>query len=140
MASVAAGGAGQSGLLERGHLIQLNQFDPLYQQLSDAVATAHHDRGDRVEIDQGDFDLPAVTRIDGTRAVDNRKPHSDSQTRAWMHQAHHAERDGDRNAGRHQGPMAGSKFDVGGTVEIDAGIAGMGTTGQRELTVEANNR
>jgi len=42
--TVATGCLAQPGLVERRNLDQLNQLDPLHQQLGDAVATLHHDR------------------------------------------------------------------------------------------------
>ena len=44
MATVATGCVGQTGLVERRHLDQLGQLDPLHQQLGDPVAAVHDDR------------------------------------------------------------------------------------------------
>ncbi len=44
VAAVATGSVGQAGLVERRHLDQFGQFDPLHQQLGDPVAAMHDDR------------------------------------------------------------------------------------------------
>ncbi len=44
MAAIATGGFGQAGLVERRHLDQLGQLDPLHKQLGDPVAAVHDDR------------------------------------------------------------------------------------------------
>ncbi len=74
MATLATGGVGQPGLVERRHLDQVNQLDALYQQLGDPIAAMHDDRRRRIKVDQGDLDLTAVAGIDGARAVNYRKP------------------------------------------------------------------
>lgn len=139
MTTVATGRLGQPSLVERRHLDQLHQLDPLHQQLGDAVAAMHHDRLGRVEVDQRDLDLAAVAGIDGTGTVDNRKPNARSQSRPRMYQADHAERDGDRHARAHQGAPAGLEFDVFGTEEIDPRVTFVGAGGQRKLGVKADD-
>lgn len=57
-----------------------------------------------------------------------------------MHQTHHAERNGDRDAGRHQGTVTGAEFDVDRTVEVNARVTGMGAAGQRQPPIQADNR
>ena len=44
MTTVATGCLGQPGLVERRDLDQLDQLDPLHQQLRDAVTAMHLDR------------------------------------------------------------------------------------------------
>ncbi len=139
MASVATGCFRQPGLVERRDLNQLDQLDPLNQQLGDAVAAVHHDRRGWIEIDQRHFDLAAIPRVDGARAVDDRKPHPRSQSRARVDQADHSERDGDCNARSHQGTLTGCQLDVFCAVEINPGVAVVRAVGQREPGVEADN-
>jgi len=131
MTTVATGRFGQPGHVERRHLNQLDQFDPLHQQLGDAVAAVDHDGLDRVEVDQRNLDLAAIARVDGARAVDDRKPYPRSQSRAGVDQADHSERNGDRNAGPHQGTLPGLQLDVFCAVKIDPGVAVVGAAGQR---------
>ena len=57
-----------------------------------------------------------------------------------MHQPDHPERDGNRDPGSHQRTVSGRELDVFRTVEIDTGVAGVGSGGQRKRGVEANNR
>ena len=135
MATVATGSVGQTGLVERRHLDELGQLDPLHQQLGDPVPTMHDDGPLGVEVDQRDLDLTAVTGIDRPRTVDDRKPHAGSQTRAGMHQPDHPERDRHRDTRRHQGTVARRQFDVLRAVEVDAGIAVVGSAGHRQLVV-----
>lgn len=139
MTTIATGGFGQPGLVERRHLDQLHQFDSLHQQLGDAIAAVHHDRLGRVQVDQRNLDLAAIARVDRTRTVDDRKSNSRSQSRPWMHQADHAERDGDRDPRSHQGASPGFQFDVFRAVEIDAGVAFVGAAGQRKIGVKADD-
>lgn len=139
MTTVAAGCFGQPGLVERRHLDQLDQFDPLHQQLGDAIAAVHDDRLGRVQVDQRNLDLAAIARVDGTRTVDDRKSNARSQSRPGMHQADHPERDGDRHACSHQGPSPRFQFDVFGAVEIDPGVAFVGAAGQRKFGVKADD-
>lgn len=139
MATVAAGCFGQPGLVERRHLDQLHQFDSLHQQLGDAVAAVHHDRLGRIQVDQRHLDLAAIARVDGTRAVDDRKSHSRSQSRPGMHQADHAERDGDRDPRSNQGASPRFEFDVFRAIEIDPCVAFVGAAGQRKLAVKAED-
>jgi Protein of unknown function (DUF3093) len=139
VAAVATGCLGQPGLVERRDLDQLDQLDPLHQQLRDPVTALHVDRRDRVEVDQRNLDLSTVARVDGARAVDDRKPHPRRQSRARMHQPDHPERDGHRDARADQGALTGRQLDVFGAIEIDPGIAFMGAAGQREPGIEADN-
>lgn len=139
MTAVAAGGLGQPGLVERRDLDQFHQLDPLHQQLGDPVAAVDHDRLGRVEVDQRDLDLTAVTRIDGARAVDDRKPNARSQSRPRVNQANHPVRDGNRDARPHEGTSPRVQLDVFGAVEINAGIAVVGPAGQRQFGIEADN-
>jgi len=137
--TVATGCVGQPGLVERRDLDQVDQFDPLHQQLGNPVAAVHHDRLDRVEIDQRDLDLAAIARVDGARAVDDRKPYPRSQSRARVNQADHSERNGDRDARSHQRTPPRIQFDVFRAVEIDPSVAVVGAAGQRQAGVEADN-
>lgn len=139
MTTVATGRVGQPGLVERRDLDQLHQLDPLHQQLGDAVAAMHHDRLGRIEVDQRDLDFAAVAGVDGTGTVDDRKPNARSQSRPRVHQADHAERDGDRYARAHQGAPPGLEFDVFGAVEVDPRVAFVGAGGQRKLGVKADD-
>ena len=139
MATVATGCFGQPGLVERRDLSQLNQLDPLHQQLGDAVTAVHHDRRGWIKVDQRHLDLPAIARVDGARAVDDRKPRPCGQPRARVHQSDHPVRDGDRHTCPHQGTMPRCQRDVFCAVEIDPGVAVMSTAGQRKLGVEPEN-
>jgi len=139
VAAVATGCLGEPSLVERRHLDQLYQFDPLHQQLGDPITAVHHNRLDRVEIDQRDLDLAAIARVDGARTVDDRKPNPRSQSRAGVNQTDHPERDGDRDARPHQGAPPGVQLDVFGAVEIHPGVAVVGPAGQRKFGVEAND-
>ncbi len=67
MTAVATGCLGQPGFVERRDLDQLDQLDPLHQQLRDPVTAMHVDRRDRVEVDQRNLDLSTVARVDGAR-------------------------------------------------------------------------
>lgn len=139
MATVATGCLGQPGLVERRNLNQLYQFDPLHQQLGDAIAAVHHDGLDRIEVDQRNLDLAAIARVDGARTVDDRKPNARSQSRARMDQADHSERNGDRDARSHQGPPPRVQLDVFRAVEIDPGVAVVGALGQRQAGVKTDD-
>lgn len=140
VAAGAARRAGQPHLVERCHLNQFGQFNPLHHELSDPVPAMYHDRRHRIEVDQSNLDLATIARIDRPRTVDDRKTYPRSETRSGMHQTHHSERDRHRDPGGHQGTAAGTEFDIDGAVEVDAGIALMGTAGQRQPTIQANNR
>jgi len=137
--TLATGCFGQPGLVERRHLDQLDQLDPLHQQLGYAVAAVHHDGLDRVEIDQRNLDLAAIARVDGARTVDDRKAHACRQSRARVDQADHSERNRDRDAGSHQRASPGVQPDLFCAVKIDPGVAVVGTTGQRKFRVEADD-
>ncbi|SOJ54562.1 hypothetical protein MSIMFB_02052 [Mycobacterium simulans] len=139
MTTVATGCLRQSGLVERRDFNQLNQLDPLHQQLGDTVAAMHHDRRGRVEVDQRDLDLATIARVDGARAVDDRKPHTRRQPRARMNQPNHAKRDGYRNTRPHQGALPRCQLDVFGAVEVYASVAIMSAAGQRKPGVEPDN-
>ena len=139
MATVATGCLGQPGLVERGHLDQLDQLDALHQQLRDAIAPSHHDRRVRVEVDQRDLDLPPIARIDGARTVDDRKPYARGQTRARMDQPHHAERNRHRDTRGHQRAVPGFQRDILRAVQVYPGVALVGAVGQRKLGVKADN-
>jgi len=136
--TIATGCLGQPGVVERRDLDQLDQLDPLHQQLGDAVTAMYHDRLGRVEIDQRDLDLAAVTRVDGAWTIDDRKPYSRSQSRPRVDQADHSQRNRDGDAGAHQGAPPGIQPDVFGAVEINPGVALVGAAGQREFGVEAD--
>ncbi|GAB7142265.1 hypothetical protein LRC484719_08510 [Mycobacterium riyadhense] len=56
-----------------------------------------------------------------------------------MNQADHAERDGHRNTGPHQGALPRCQLDVFCTEEIDPCVAVMSAAGQRKRGVKANN-
>src|SRR5882762_10681084 len=60
VATGTTGCVGQAGLVERRHLDQLGQLDPLHQQLGDPVSAMQDDRLLGVEIDQRDLDLTPV--------------------------------------------------------------------------------
>ena len=136
MTAFATGCLGQSGLVERR---DLDQLDPLHQQLRDAIAAMHDDRRGWVEVDQRDLDLATIARVDGARAVDDRKPNAGRQSRARVNQPDHSVRDGDRNARGHQGALPGRQLDVFCAVEVHAGVAVVGSARQREPAVEADN-
>src|SRR5262249_13770637 len=55
VATVATGCVGQAGLVERRHLDQLGQLDPLHKQLRDPVSAMHDDRRPGVKVDQGNL-------------------------------------------------------------------------------------
>ncbi len=57
-----------------------------------------------------------------------------------MHQPDHSERYGNRDPGAHQRTVSGSELDVLGAVEINAGIAVVGTGGQRKPGVKTHKR
>src|ERR1700722_18442333 len=140
VATVATGCVGQAGLVERCHLYQLGQLDPLHQQLGDPVSAMHDDRRLRVEVDQGYLDFAAVTGVDRARAVDDRRAHARSQTRAGMDQPDHAVWDGNGDAGRHQRPLTGRQLDLERAVKVDARIPVVSTTGHRQIAIQAHNR
>lgn len=135
MAALTTGGVCQSGLVERGHLDQLWKFDPLNQQLGDAVTAPDGDRRGRVEVDQRHSDLAAITGVDRAGAVDDRKSNARSQTGTGMDQTDHAVRDCHGDPGAHQGTLAGREVDVFGTEQINPGIAVVGAGGHREIAV-----
>lgn len=139
MATVATGCFGQPRIVERRDFDQVDQLDPLHQQLSDAVAAMHHDGLDGVKIDQRHLDFAAIARIDGSRAVDDRKPKPRGQPRTGVNQTDHPVRDGDRNAGSHQGPMPGLQLDLLRAVEIHPGVSVVGAAGQRKLRVKTDD-
>ena len=140
MAAVATGSICQTGLVERRHLDEVDQLDALHQQLGNPVTAADDDRHRRVEIDQRDLDLTTVARIDGARAVDDRKTNPRSQSGPGMNQTDHSVRDRDRDAGAHQRAVAGRQLDVLGAVKIHARVTVVGPGGQRKPGVETNNR
>jgi len=137
--TVATGCFGQPGLVERRHLDQLDQLDPLHEQLGDAIATVHNDGLGRVEIDQRNLDLATIARVDGAGTVDDRKSNARSQSRTRMDQADHSERNGDRHAGSYQRPPARVEPDLFSAVQVDTGIALVGATGQREFGVKTDD-
>lgn len=139
MATVAAGCLNQPGLVERRDLDQLYQLDPLHQQLGDTVTTLHGNRGHRVEVDQRNLELATIASVDCARTVDDRQSHPGGQSRAWMDQANHAERDGDRDPRPHQGSMPRREADVFCTVEINPGVAVVSAAGQGKLWVDTDN-
>lgn len=139
MTAIATGCLCQSGLVERRDLDQLDQLDPLHQQLGNTVASMHHDRRGRVEVDQCDFDLATVARVDRARAVDDRKPHPRRQARARMDKAHHPQRDGDCDARRHQGTLPRGQLNVLRAVEVYPRVAVMSAAGQRKFGVKTDN-
>ena len=139
MTAVATGCLGQPGLVERRDLNQLDQLDPLNQQLRDPVTAMHVDRRGRVEVDQRNLDLTTVARVDGARAIDDRKPHPCRQSRARMDQSDHSERDGHRDARAHQGTLPGCQLNVFCAIQIDSGVARMSAAGQREPGIEPDN-
>lgn len=140
VAACATCGVCQTGLVERCHLDELGQFDPLDQQLRYPVTATDGDRLGGVEIDQRYLDFTAVTGVDGSWTVDYRKPHARSQSRSGMDQADHSLRNGNRDAGGHQGTPARRQLDIDGTVEINSGVAGMRTARQRQLAVQTHDR
>ena len=139
MTAVAAGCLGQPGFVEGRNLNQLDQLDPLHQQLGNPVAAVHVDRRVRVQVDQRNLDLSTVARVDGARTVDDRKSHAGRQSRAGVDQADHPVRDGDRDARAHQGAMPGRQLNIFGAEQVDPGVAVVGAAGQREAGVEADN-
>lgn len=139
MATVATRGLGQPRLIERRDLNQRRQLDPLHQQLGDTVTATHDDRRVRVEVDQCDLDFATIPGIDGARTVDNRKPDPRSQSRTRVDETDHSERNGDREAGRHQGALTGRKVDIVDAIEIHPSIALMGAARQRKLRVQTDH-
>lgn len=139
MTAFATGCFGQSGLVEGRHLDQLDQLDPLHQQLGDPVAAVHHDRIDRVEVDQRHLDLAAISRVDRPRTVHDRKSNARGQSRTRVDQADHPVRNRDRDARSHQGTSARVELDVFCAVKIDPGVALVGAAGQRQFGVEADD-
>ena len=57
-----------------------------------------------------------------------------------MHQPHHAVRDGDCDAGGHQGALTWRKLDGLGAVKVESGVTVVGATGQRKAGIQAHNR
>ncbi|BBX22254.1 hypothetical protein MTER_16650 [Mycolicibacter terrae] len=57
-----------------------------------------------------------------------------------MHQADHAQRNRDRDTGGYQGTLARAQLDIDRAVEVDAGVAGVGAAGQRQIWIKADDR
>lgn len=140
MAPIATGSVSQPGFVERRHLDQLGEFDPLHQQLGDAVTAADHDRRARVEVDQRHPDLTPIARIDRPRAVDNREANARSQTRPRMNQAHHAVRNRHGNARRNERPRTRGELNVAGAEEIDACVTVVRPGGHRQIAIQTHDR
>lgn len=131
MAAFATGGVSQARLVERGHLDQLGQFYPLYQQLGNPVTAVYHDRRVWIEVDQRDLDLAAITGVYGARTVDDRKTHACSQTRTRMDQSHHSVRNGHGDSGGHELPLPGGQLDITRAVEVYARVPIVRPAGHR---------
>jgi hypothetical protein len=56
-----------------------------------------------------------------------------------MHQADMTLRQGQRDSGPHQGPLARRQDHVLGRDQVGSGVAGMGVAGQREVRIEADD-
>lgn len=131
MAAIATGSVCQPGLVERRHLDQLGKFDPLHQELGNAVTTPYRNWLLGVEIDQRHLDLSTVPGIDRPGTVHDRQADAAGQTRTRMDQSDHSVRNGDGDPGRHQGPVAGRQVHIDGTEQVHTCIAVVGPAGQR---------
>ena len=140
VAARATCGVGQPGLVERGNLDEFRQLDALDQKLGNSVTAIDHDRFGGVEVDQRHLDLAAVAGINGTRTVDDRKPHARSQSRPGMDEADHSFRYRHRNPGGHQRALPRCQQDVDRAVQIDPRITGMRANRQRQITIQAYDR
>lgn len=129
MATFATGCLGQPGFVERRDLNQIDQLDPLHQQLGDAVASMHHDRRGGVQVDQRDLDFATISRVDGAGAIDDGKTYPRGQTGPRMDQPDHAEGNRDGNSRADQGAVPGRQLDVFGAEQIDPGVAFVRATG-----------
>ena len=87
-------------------------FHPLDDQLGDPVAPAQHDRLGRVGVEQRHADLAAVAGVDRSGGIDHGQAVAYGQSRARVHQSDVPERQGQRDAGRHQGAFARGQRDV----------------------------
>ena len=96
---------------------------------------------DRVGVEQHDLDLAAVRGVDQARRVGQRQAVVQGVAAARQHEPGVADGDGDGDARRHQQPPTGRRHDAVLTgPQIEAGIAGVGVGGQREVGVESDDR
>jgi hypothetical protein len=110
---------------------------PLYDKLRDSVTA--RDGGDRcrIVIDQHDHDLAAVSGVDRTRCVQDGDPEAGGESGPWVDQADVAVREFDRDPGRDERPAtARSDLDIGGGVQVGAGVTGMSVERHRKVGVE----
>jgi len=126
VAARATRGVSQSGLVERRDLDQLGQFDPLHQQLCDAIAAPYRDRLVGVEVDQCHLDLAAVSGVDRSWRVHDRKPNAGSQSRPRVDESNHAVRDRNGDPGGNEGSPTGTEDDVDRAKQVDTGITFVG--------------
>lgn len=136
--SVAARTADGTGQLVDG--AEHGPFDPLHEQLGDAVATGDPDGGRRIVVDQVHQDLATVTGVDRTGRVEHRDAQAVRQTGAGMHQADTALGQGQGDAGRHQLALAGGQFHVRGGDQVGTGVTRVGVRRQGQIRVELADR
>ena len=95
----------------------------------------------RVGVEQDQLDLAAVGRVDQARGVGHRQAMVQGVATTRQDEAGIAERDGDRDARRHQQPAAAGRHDaVLPGSQIEPGVAGVGVRRQRQVGVEADDR
>src|SRR6478752_1830427 len=124
-------------LRERIHVDEVHLGHPLDHELRDAVAAAHLERLLGVEIDEVDEELAAVPRVDGAGRVDDGDPVASRQPRAGVGERRIPLRQGYREAGGDQHPLARRQRDVDAGHEVSAGVARMRVGRQRQARVEA---
>ena len=101
-----------AGVVEFVDLHEVGQFDPLHDELGDAIAAGDGDGLLRIEVDQTDLDLTSVSGVDGPRRVDDRQPGPGREPRAGVDEADGADRQGDRDPGRYELTPPGGQFEV----------------------------
>ena len=80
-------------------------------------------------VDEEDGDLPAVTGVDETGAVDDPDPETAGMTTSRKNQARIPRRHRHRDASGYGDPLAGVEIDLDPGVKIDGSVATVGRLG-----------
>src|ERR1700722_7568841 len=118
------------------YLMEDRILDPLDHQLGDPVSAPEADRAAAICIEQDDLDFSTVPGVYRARRVDYGHPVPGRQPRARVHKSRVTLRQGDGDAGGYKHPLAGAQFNIHRGIQVDAGVARVRTTRQRQLLVQ----
>jgi len=127
--------------VERLDLHELDLLHGLHHELRDSLTTFDGERLGRVMVDEADFQLAAVARVDEPRGIEAGHAVLDRETAPGLHEAGVAVGERNRDTGGYQRSASGRrKDDIFSRDEIHTGVARSGVGREGQVGIETEDR